>query len=412
MSMRTILGKVCVLLVATLLAACGPKDTRPHLMIWHTKDAREGALFRELLAAYNAKHPETVVQALKKDPDELRNLYVIAAVAGQGPDLAFVPADSVGVFVTTKTVLALDDLFPVETGFLDRFAPEGIVRWRDRPWLVGDQIGNHLVLVCNRDLVPKPPETLDDLIRIAKELTTRDAQGNITRYGLTWNYQAPFFFVPFLTGFGGWVMDENEQPALDNPQTVAALQFVLDLRKKHGVIPPEGDYNTASTLFKEGRAAMILNGSWSWADYGVPDKSYVALIPLNAANGKRCVSTVSPNGYVVNSNLPQEKRAAARSLLSFLTSAEVQLRMARELKTLPSDIAARQAPEVREDPTLRVSAEQAAESIPLPVLPQMRQIWDGMIGPYQLIMNGDLSAAEGAKQMQREAEKLYRDSAL
>jgi ABC-type glycerol-3-phosphate transport system substrate-binding protein len=42
-------------------------------------------------------------------------------------------------------------------------------------------------------------------------------------YGLTWNYTEPFFFVPFLTGFGGWFMDEEGNPTLDTPETVKAI---------------------------------------------------------------------------------------------------------------------------------------------------------------------------------------------
>jgi maltose-binding protein MalE len=355
------------------------------------------------------------VETLKKDPDELRNLYVIASVAGQGPDLVFGPADTVGVLVTTETIRPLDDVFPAGPGegsYLGRFVEEGIVRWNGRPWMLGDQVGNHLVLVCNRELVPEPPRTLEELVAVGKRLTVRGEDGRVERYGLTWNYQAPFFFVPFMVGAGGWVMDAEGRPTLDQAATVEALQFVLDLRKVHGIIPAEGDYQTASALFKEGKAAMIINGSWSWSDYGVPERSSVALLPVNGATGKRCAGTVSPNGYVVNRNVPDAKLPLIRSLLEHLTSDEVQLRMARELKILPSSRAVRGHPEVVADATLRVSAEQAAASVPMPVTPKMRQVWDGMTPAYQLIMNGELSAAEGARRMQRDTEKLYRDSQL
>ena len=35
----------------------------------------------------------------------------------------------------------------------------------------------------------------------------------------------------------------------------------------HGVTPKNCDYELADSLFKTGRAAMIINGDWSWADY-------------------------------------------------------------------------------------------------------------------------------------------------
>ncbi len=41
-----------------------------------------------------------------------------------------------------------------------------------------------------------------------------------------------------------------------------------------------------------------------------------------------------------------------------------------------------------------------------------RQIWDGMKGPYQLVMNGEVSAEEGARQMQANVEKRINDTFL
>ena len=45
---------------------------------------------------------------------------------------------------------------------------------------------------------------------MGKELTSdTDGDGRIDQYALTWNYTEPFFFIPFLTGFGGWVYDDQ-----------------------------------------------------------------------------------------------------------------------------------------------------------------------------------------------------------
>jgi arabinogalactan oligomer/maltooligosaccharide transport system substrate-binding protein len=48
----------------------------------------------------------------------------------------------------------------------------------------------------------------------------------------------------------------------------------------------------------------------------------------------------------------------------------------------------------------------------MPTAPQMRQIWDAMRGPYQLVMNGQVSAEEGARLMQEQAEKRIADTFL
>jgi maltose-binding protein MalE len=131
-------------------------DTRTHIRIWHQKIAGERDVFDEFVRGYNAAHPDRVVEALYKENEELRNLYIIAAVAGQGPDLIYGPADNVGVLVTTKTIRPLNDIFSDE--FFSRFTPRGLVDWQGSHWLAGDQIGNHLTLVYNRSLDTNPPK--------------------------------------------------------------------------------------------------------------------------------------------------------------------------------------------------------------------------------------------------------------
>ncbi len=410
--MRLLRGLLAGLLLAVTLGACDQApDQRTHLRIWHQKISAERDLFHEQIKRFNAAHPEVVVETLYKENEELRNLFVIAAVAGQGPELIYGPADNVGVLVTTDTIRPLEDVFPEE--FFARFAPQGVVGWKGKRWLVADQIGNHLTMVYNKTLVPKPPETLAEMVALGQSLTKDlDGDGKVDQYGLTWNYREPFFFIPFLTGFGGWVMDAEGHPTLDTPETVRAIQFVLDLRDKYQIIPKEGDYEIADMLFKEKRTAMIINGPWSWGGYHIPDESMIAPLPRNETTGLYCEPMISAKGYSVSTTAAAGKLPAIRELVDYLTSAAVQTEMAEQLSTTPTDRAVLASPVMQNHPALLASMEQIAHGRPMPILPQMRQIWEGMRGPYQLVMNGAITAEEAARRMQREAEKNIADSNL
>ena len=405
------LRSLFLLLGTVFLTSCSPKhDTRTHIYLWQERTGAERATIDKLLAEYSAAHPELFIETLYREGEEMRNLYIIASVAGQGPDVIYGAADNVGVFETTKTIIPIDEVLPPE--YLAKFIPEGVVSWKGHPWMLGDQIVQ-LSLVCNSAEISTPPRTLDELITIGQKLT-RDTNGDgtIDHYGLNWSYREPFFFIPFLTAFGGWVMDENGHPSLDNPQTVAALQFVLDLRDKYKIIPKEGDYEIAEMLFKEGRTGMIINGPWAWAGYGVPSKSAVFPLPINSANGKACASMVAAKGYSINVNLAPEKKVAVRDLLMFLTSVKAQTALVKNALVLPTSKEALETPEIANNPTVQASLVQMRQSRAMPIQPQMRQIWDGMRGPYQLVMSGAISAAEGARRMQLECEKKIVDSNL
>ncbi|MBE2180778.1 MAG: extracellular solute-binding protein [Chthoniobacterales bacterium] len=388
--------------VALLLGACTPPREAPNrLVIWHQKTGAERSFFEGVIRDYNRLHPGDKVTALYREGEELRNSFIIAAVAGQGPDMVFGPSDNVALFAETRVIRPWDDV--LDGGFLGRFTKEGVVLWNDKTWLVADQIGNQLMLVYDRQMVERPPETLGDLVRLGRDLTLR-SDGRTDRYALTWNYAEPYFFIPFLTGFGGWIMDEEGNPTLDTPEMRAALQFVLDLRDKHQLIPRYEDYNTANLMFLRRRAAMIINGPWSWAEYDVPKRSMLALLPVNESTGLRCRPIIAAKGYSLCVNTPEAKFPMVRRLLAYLTGEEMQLAMAERLFTIPTLHTALAAPAFTDNPVLQLAREQAKHSVPMPIIPQLRYIWDGIRGPYRRVMTGSLTAAEGARLMQKEAE--------
>jgi maltose-binding protein MalE len=393
-----------VLVPAALLAgACSPPREAPNrVVIWHQKTGAERQFFEKIVAEYNRANPGESVEPLYREGEELRDSFIIAAVAGQGPDLVFGPADNVALFADTKTIRPWSEIF--DGAFFAGFTAQGVVHWRKRPWLVADQTGNQLMLVCDRQAMASAPSTLAQIVQEGRRLSEQGPQG-AGRYALAWNYTEPFFFIPFLTSFGGWIMDDAGRPTLDTPEMRAALQFVLELRDDHGVTPRCEDYATANLMFLRRRATMVIDGPWSWAGYGVPDRSMLALLPVNTITGLRCRPMLSAKGYSLNINASAEKFGLIRRVVEYLTGPEVQLRMARELFTTPTRRAALDKPEFRENPVLQLALEQAKNSVPMPTAPQLRHIWDAMRGPCRRVFSGDLAPAEAARAMQKDAEE-------
>ena len=163
---------------------------------------------------------------------------------------------------------------------------------------VGDRFGNHLALVYNRNFVKEPPKTTDELVALAEENTVdEDGDGRKDRYGLVWNFTEPFFAIPFLTGYGGVGLrcEADELDARRCPRSIRRrrsplIAFIKSLRDEHSVVPANCDYELADALFKTGRAAMIINGDWSWADYlENPDiDAAVAVLPSSLRPASRC----------------------------------------------------------------------------------------------------------------------------
>ena len=96
----------------------------------------------------------------------------------------------------------------------------------------------------------------------------------------------------------------------------------------------------------------------------------------------------------------------------YLTGPEVQIEMAKRLATTPVNRKALADSTIFSNPLIEESMRQIALGLPMPLDPALRQIWDGARGPYQLVMNGAVTAEEGARMMQEQAEKLIKDTFL
>jgi len=269
----------------------------PHLVLWEGFDPAQEEWLKEEIAAFQEAKPDTAIEVHHyASGDEL-----IEAVRGKEMefDLAIGHAALVESLQSEGLIRPMGDVF--EGGFLDRFAQpsvEGASRG-DEIWGVPFSTGLHLLLYYNKELVQEPPQDTATLIVMAQELT------NGERYGLAMNYRDPLWLVPWLSGFGGWLVDKEGQPTLDTAAMVEALRFLHKLKFEYGVLPPEADYDLADKLFREGKAAMLVNGHWALAGYlEIEDLEWgVAPLPTVTETGLTSSPLVMGQYFVIGSDV-------------------------------------------------------------------------------------------------------------
>ncbi|QQS38274.1 MAG: extracellular solute-binding protein [Ignavibacteriales bacterium] len=363
----------------------------------------EKNILQRQIDEYTKLNPGIRVIQLYKETEEMRSGYIVAAIGGQGPDLIYGPSDQVGPFAEMEIIKPLDTIFTQE--YIESFNPNALIYSNGKLWQLADKLGNHLTLVYNKKLVPVPPKTDKELIEIGQRVTKDfDGDGRTDQYGLVWNYTEPYFFIPFLTGYGGWVLDSLNQPTLNTPAMIKGLNFISALRDKYKIIPNEADYDIADVLFKEGKAGMMINGDWSWSSYGNAGIDYgISILPLMTETGKYATPMVAPKGYSINKNVDEVKLEKVKSLLFYLMSPEKQLETALEVKTFPSQKILYDDPRLTNDDILLNSMKQIELGIPLPIVTEMRAIWDAMRPSYQAVLGGAVSPEKAAADMQKSA---------
>jgi len=361
-------------------------------------------ILREVCDEYEKNNQDLKINLTYRETEELRSSYQAAAMGGSGPELIYGPSDQVGPFSVMGIIQPLDDL--LSQIYFDQFVKNAVVKLNKQIWMVGDVVGNHLMLIYNKDLISSPPDNTTELIEIGKQMTVdTDGDGKIDQYGLVWNFTEPFFYVPWLGGFGEWLLTEDNTPNLNTVGNRRGFQFIKALRDDHQIIPKECDYEIANAMFKTGRAAMIINGDWSWGDYsGVVDFG-IARIPKVSETGKWPSPLVSTKGYSININTTGEKLTETLKLMTHLTSADVQLYFTQRINSQPSAIAALNNHKVKNNILLQKSAEIIAVGRPMPIIPEMRAIWDALREQYQAVLGGTISPKIAARRSQENSVK-------
>ncbi len=389
-----------ILLSLVLFLSCSRRIDLNRIVIWHQMRVDERVILEGQMKKYMELHPGIHLEAIYKETEELRSGFIIAAIAGQGPDLVYGPSDQIGPFQVMNIIKPMENIF--SEAWIDSFNPKGVTWYKGHLYQIADKLGNHLTLVFNKNLLQKAPETDIELIEIGKRLTVySNGDGRFEQYGLVWNYTEPFFFIPFMTGFGGWVMDDDGKPTLDNRGVVDGLNFIKELRDIYKIIPREADYNIADALFKDGKAAMIINGDWSWAGYKKAGIDIgIAPLPKIVKTGLWCAPMVSPKGYSINVNVSKEKEKIVVDVLRYLLAPENQLETAKQLNTMPTWRALYDDPFIKNDEILKNSQIQIDRGRPMPVVPELRAIWDAMRPSYQAVLGGVKTPEQAAKNMQ------------
>jgi maltose-binding protein MalE len=387
--------------------------SRQKFIVWSSLRPIERELLQKKLNQFGKNYPDHEFVQLFYSPEELRTNFIISALAGKGPALIHGASDNIGPLSELSVISPMDNLFT--EAFLDSFITEPFkanTYFDSHLYQIADRIGNHLCLVYNREMISQPPETMADLIRMGKKLVEDlDGDGAADRYALAWNYTEPFFAVPFIGGYGGWILDENNRPTLDNSAVVKAATFIYELANTHKIIPREADYETANALFIDRRVAMIINGPWSWATYINNDIDIgLARIPKINETGLWPSPIVSPLGYSINVNLKGQELKIATELIQYLTSSPIELEFANRFRIIPSRKDAILDEELHADELWRNALDQMMVGKPMPVITELRWIWDAMRPAYQGIFTNQITPEQAAKEMQRLAEKLIAEN--
>jgi maltose-binding protein MalE len=179
---------------------------------------------------------------------------------------------------------------------------------------------------------------------------------------------------------------------LDSPGAIAGAKILQDLFAE-GLIPAGLDWDTWTSLFTEGRIAMVITGPW-FVGRAKAAGIDIGVAPIPPIQGKNPKPFVGVQGVMVSAfspNLP----IVFDFLFNYFATKETMLALYQKDPRIPAFLPAYN--EVASDPILKGFAESIANGVPMPNIPQMSAVWGAWYDAMALIGNLQLTPEEALK---------------
>ena len=332
---------------------------------------------------------KTGVKVVVEHPEDAPTKFQQAAAAGKGPDIWIWPHDRLGEWMSSGLLEPLTPSKEARNAILplawNAFTVQG------KTWGYPMSI-EAVSLVYNKDLVPHPPTSFDEVLELDKKLS---AQG---KKAILWDYTNTYFSWPLLAAGGGYAFKVRDDGTYDpkdtgvnNAGSVAGVETIMKLINA-GAMAKGAGYSEMEAGFNQGKIAMMINGPWSW-DNARKSKINFGVAAIPTVNGKTASPFIGVLGAMISKASPN-KDVATEFIEHYMLSLD-------GLKTINADVPlgtpANKAffAELQSNPNIKATMDSAQAGRPMPNNPEMGKFWSSMASALQNITQGRQGVKEG-----------------
>ena len=277
------------------------------------------------------------------------------------------------------------------------------------PWL-----NDVLYLYYNEEMLKaagftEPPKTWTELQEMGKAAVDK----GLVKYPFIEYFKQEegltIAYAYYLAAFGGKFFDENNQPAFNSPEGLAALNYMVD-GMKNGLYNPaslESTYEEVRRTFSQGESLFSVNWTYQLnlandpAESKIPGKARLAVMP-----GEVATSATINGGMALAVTADSKNPDEAWTYIEYLSSPEVQKKYAKN--ALPIWISTFSDPEIvaLQPELLKVSAEQYKYIVNRPLVPFYSETSKIMARELQAALTAQKTAEQALKDAEAEILKI------
>jgi multiple sugar transport system substrate-binding protein len=300
----------------------------------------EKQLLQQVLKDFEAKNPHIKVK-YDAIADEYMDVLKIRLIGDTAADVFYLDALEAPALMIPGVLEPLDnyitpefDIADFEPTLLNAFQQDGKTYGLPKDF-------STLVLFYNKQAfqaagLSQAPETWQELREYSQNLTVdKNKDGKIEQYGFgVVSELARQYFM--LKASGGELVNSDAKATFASQASLKGLQLIIDQYRqdKSAAQPSDVGTTSASEIFGQGKAAMVIEGPWliSYLKQNFPNIKYAtAEVPTVAGKKGTMAYTVA---YVMNKQ--SKHKPEAWQLISYLTGKEGMKTWASTGFVLPS----------------------------------------------------------------------------
>ena len=289
----------------------------------------------KLTADYVAANPGVNIEAIYAGSYSDAGVKALtAARGGKPPQLSVLLSTQMFTLIDEDVIVPFDDFVSAEeqeswiNGFYPSFMENsqtggktyGIPFQRSTPVLYWNKEA-FAEAGLNPDVAPA---NWDEMVEFGKKLTKKDASGNVTQWGVRIPSAGfPYWLFQGLSTPAGAILanSDGNKTNFNDPKVVEALEYLVDLSAKHGVMQPGSiEWGPTPKAFFEGETAMMWTTTGNLVNVrnNAPFDFGVAMLP---AKERRGAPTGGGNFYLFKDSTDEQKDAAV-DFVQWITSPE------------------------------------------------------------------------------------------
>lgn len=399
--MKKAMSLILVLVLALSLACASAEEPTKLTLILRAGTYAD--VIKECLPAFEAEHNVTC-EVLELSESDLYSGIALDAINTKGSyDLCMVDGSWMAEFTENGVLANLtelgyeldDDVIPATTA----------ICYVDDALYLAPYYGNVTVLLYNKANVEEAGYTgdtilsLDDILAICQNAQANGKLGFIYRGDNQNNLVVDF--LPILLSFGGWVIDEDNQPTVDTPEFKEAMNFYLEL------------IATGSAQVKDDLIASCDTGAGTmgigWPGWYTPTEETTAdycAITGAVSTGSETYNANVYGIWTIGVPSNSQNKELATELLSYLMDKDVQ-KSTVPSGGVPCRYSSLQDPEVLATyPQYEVVCKALEGGMYRPVIAEWTQFYTILGTEMDNIINGVKTVDDGLAYAQAQLEEL------